>query len=109
MTVSLAEGRDGTGQRLAGIRQDPTWRDAVLDIRLNRGDGTLVAEARAPLKDWQLAQSVASAKLWHGTLRNLRLKSGTAYRITLLLSGLRDGQHSPPLRLLVEGGGNELP
>jgi hypothetical protein len=91
--------------RLEQLRQ----QGAELSVRIDTDKGELVAQADAPLKEWQLAQSSSRDLLWHAKLRDLHFDRASAYRIVIELSKTERGTDPLLVRPIIEGGGNELP
>ena len=85
------------------------WGPSVLDVTIESASGAPVAQVRATVREWVLAQSVDRLKLWHPKLRGLPFTQSDRYRITIDISELNPKAGRLVLQPGLEGGGNELP
>lgn len=93
----------------ASVVRGSHYENAILHIEIRKDDGTVIAEARAPISQWQLSRSPERLMLWHEQLRDVRFVRRFTYSISVGLSDV--GRSAQPflLRPVLEGGGNELP
>jgi hypothetical protein len=109
LTFGLEIIDEKTSQPLESVVRDLKRTEIELHVRIKHGD-SVVAEACAPLREWELAESTVRRMLWHPRLRDMRLKKALSYHIIVEFKKpptVKNGRLV--LQPLLEGGGFELP
>jgi hypothetical protein len=107
------EVRDATHADRAELTSLPT----SVSVSITDNDGKQICTANGSLSDardrdhswWVLASSDASASFWQPSCRQLPISRFKTYTAKVVLSGADDHSPHKMLRLVLQGGGNELP
>jgi hypothetical protein len=109
MTFGLLVTDIGRSKDVVAALRSSEYEGVILHVEITREDGTLVADVRASVKDWQVSRSSQRVMLWHEKLRDVRFDRRSAYEISIDSSGISDSSEPFILRPVLEGGGNEMP
>lgn len=109
MTFSLAVHEVGKSEDVITRLRGPGYQGWSLSVDIRKSDGTSVARAHAPIKDWQASQSPQEVMLWHENLRDVSFNRSSAYEISVQVLGADANSEPLVLQPVLEGGGNETP
>jgi hypothetical protein len=84
---------------------------------VEEGSGTSLCAATDRFPDvrnrggssWVLSSSTTSASFWHPSCQQILIRRFKSYTITVTVSGTNDRSQHRMLRVVLQGGGNELP